>query len=388
MLSYADSDQRGLYIRVSPSGVKAFYATARAPSVLNGAKRKQLWVPIGRHPEMSIKDARARAAEVIMRIEAGKPAVEPAPVRQDSLGEVARGWLKRHVVEKGLLSEKAIRRRLTKFVKPTTLWDREFASIEREDYARLLDDIQDGHGTRQTNQTLTDLRSIANWYATRNGKYIPPFIRGMKRGVEVSRNRVLTDDEIRLIWSAAGEADRFGAIVRLALLTGQRRGKLMSMRWDDIKDGVWYVPSEGREKPAGGALVLPKLALEIIEAQGQHARNPKWVFPGYRGTGHIAGVGMLKARFDKRLPPDMLGWTLHDLRRTARSLMSRKETGILRDHAERVLGHVIGSRVERTYDRELYTEDKADALTALAALIGRIISGPAPSNVVQLPAHA
>src|SRR5271170_415141 len=92
---------------------------------------------------------------------------------------------------------------------------------------------------------------------------------------------------------------QFGAIVRLALLTGQRRGKLVSMRWDHICDGVWYVPSVGREKNAGGALVLPKLALEIIESQGQ--RNGRWVFPGYRGTGHISGVGMLKQAFDKRL---------------------------------------------------------------------------------------
>ena len=61
---YADSDQRGLYIRVSPSGVKAFYATARAPRVLTGAKRKQKWVPLGRHPEVTIEEAREKAKEV------------------------------------------------------------------------------------------------------------------------------------------------------------------------------------------------------------------------------------------------------------------------------------------------------------------------------------
>jgi len=154
---YADSDQRGLYIRVSPSGVKMFYATARAPRVLDGAKRKQIWSPIGRHPDMTVEEARERAKEIIKRIEAGQPAVEPEPVKPDTLGDVAEGWLLRYVTVKKLRTERDIRRRLTKFVKPTTLWDRAFVSIKRGDFAHLLDDIEDGHGTRQANQTLSDL---------------------------------------------------------------------------------------------------------------------------------------------------------------------------------------------------------------------------------------
>jgi integrase len=402
---YADSDQRGLYIRVSPSGVKAFYATARAPRTLAGAKRKQKWVPLGRHPEVTIEEAREKAKEVIKRIEAGQPAVEPEPVKPDTLGEVAEGWLKRYVVEKKKLrTEKDIRRRLTRFVKPTTLWDRPFVSIKRGDFASLLDDIEDGYGTRQADQTLTDLRSMATWYATRNGDYLPPFIRGMKRGVETSRERTLNDEEIRTIWQAAGDAGRFGAIVKLALLLGQRRDKLITMQREHIRAGAWHVPHEDREKPNGGSLVLPKLAVEIIEAQGQLESNSKWVFPGYRGTGHIAGIGMFKQAFDKRLAalgwdkivridakgrPIEPGWTLHDLRRTARSLMSRKETGISRDTAERVLGHVIGSKVERTYDRDEYVEAKAEALAALARLVERIVSPPPADDdkVVELAQH-
>jgi len=398
---HADSDQRGLYIRVSPSGVKAFYATARAPRTLAGAKRKQKWVPLGRHPEVTIEEAREKAKEVIKRIEAGKPAVEPEPVKPDTLGEVAEGWLKRYVVEKKKLrTEKDIRRRLTRFVKPTTLWDRPFVSIKRGDFASLLDDIEDGYGTRQADQTLTDLRSMATWYATRNGDYLPPFIRGMKRGVETSRERVLNDAEIAMLWQAAGDAGRFGAVLQLALLTGQRRDKLISMRWDDLHGDTWHVPHEGREKPNGGSLVLPKLALEIIEAQGRLESNAGWVFPGYRGTGHISGIGMFKKAFDKQLAalgweqivrvdakgrPISPNWTVHDLRRTCRSLMSRKETGIDRDVAERVLGHVVGSKVERTYDRDPYIEVKAEALAALARLVERIVSPPsADDKVVEL----
>jgi integrase len=108
-------------------------------------------------------------------------------------------------------------------------------------------------------------------------------------------------------------------------------------------------------------------------------------------------MGLFKAAFDKRLAalgwdqivridakgrPVELGWTIHDLRRTARSLMSR--AGINRDHAERVLGHVIGSTVERTYDRDPYIEAKAEALAALAGLIERILNPPDDGKVVEL----
>jgi integrase len=77
------------------------------------------------------------------------------------------------------------------------------------------------------------------------------------------------------------------------------------------------------------------------------------------------------------MPP----WTLHDLRRTARSLMSRAK--VPTDHAERVLGHVIGG-VRETYDRYEYLNEKREALLALAGLIDRILNPPA-NNVVAMP---
>jgi integrase len=84
--------------------------------------------------------------------------------------------------------------------------------------------------------------------------------------------------------------------------------------------------------------------------------------------------------FDARA--SVTGWTLHDLRRTARSLMSR--AGVPRDHAERVLGHSIGSDVEKTYDRHRYDLEKQNALAALAALIDQIIGGEPSGKVVRL----
>ena len=75
------------------------------------------------------------------------------------------------------------------------------------------------------------------------------------------------------------EAGTFGAFVKVALLTGQRRAKVAAMQWADIQDGVWKIPVEAREKVNAGALKLPKLALAIIEAQPKVKDNP-FVFAG------------------------------------------------------------------------------------------------------------
>ena len=135
------------------------------------------------------------------------------------------------------------------------------------------------------------------------------------------------------MWAAANGV--FGAFVRVALLTGQRHEKIISMRWEDIIDGEWRIPTSDREKNTAGALVLPQAALDIINAQPRFASNP-YVFAGIGGN-HIGGTSYRKARLDKQA--GVFGWTLHDLRRTARSLMSR--AGVRPDIAERVLGHAI-----------------------------------------------
>src|SRR5262249_34230604 len=89
-----------------------------------------------------------------------------------------------------------------------------------------------------------------------------------------------------------------------------------------------------------------------------------------RGQRHMSASGLYKAKFDAKLPADMPGWRLHDLRRTARSLMSRAK--VSSKDAERVMGHALEG-VEGTYDRYAYADEKADALQRLAALIDEIV---------------
>ena len=244
---------------------------------------------------------------------------------------------------------------------------REFITIKRSDVAKLLDDVEDKSGVIAADYVLSIVRGICNWYATRCDDYSSPVVKGMRRSNSKARARarILEDDELRVLWAAAETNGVFGAFVRVALLTGQRREKIVGMRWQDIVDGEWRIPASDREKNTAVSLVLPQTALDIIAAQPRFAGNP-FVFAGI-GGGHIGGVSKRKAAFDKQT--GVVGWTIHDLRRTARSLMSRAD--VRPDIAERVLGHAIKG-VEGVYDRHSYREEKAHALRQLAGLIDNI----------------
>ena len=185
--------------------------------------------------------------------------------------------------------------------------------------------------------------------------------------------------KIRLLWKACEDLGAYGALVQTLLLTGQRLRKVAGMQWDDISDGVWTIRTEEREKGTGGKLKLPQLALDILDRLPRIAGNPH-VFAASRGAKALNDFSKCKAQLDARLPTDMPPWVLHDLRRTARSLMPR---GRVADNiAERVLGHAIKG-VEGTYNRFDYLDEKADALNRLAALVDTILNPP-EGNVVAL----
>src|SRR5262249_15637847 len=153
----------------------------------------------------------------------------------------------------------------------------------------------------------------------------------------------------------------------------------------------WTIRTEAREKGNAGVLKLPQMARDIIDAQSEIDGNP-FVFAGsLQGRRLKSGMkpteppafnsfSEQKDELDAKLPPKMPAWTLHDLRRTARSLFSR--AGVNRDIAERTLGHVIPG-VEGVYDRHSYTDEKANALEKLAKLLHGIVNPPDKTNVVE-----
>ncbi len=369
-----DPEFVGHYVRITPAGAKSYVAVAREPYA-----KKQVWATIGSTDHYSIDEARDLAREAIKRIKAGLPAFEPPPVKPDSFKAVAENYVERHVKANRLRSQIQIERILEKYVYP--VWgDREFESIRRSDVAALLDMVQDAHGPRQADYVLAIVRGIMRWYASRSDDYLVPIGPRMGRADPKTRKRarILDDDEIRAVWAVAEANGSFGAIVRLALLTAQRREKIAALRWKDVTaDGVWNIPTEEREKGNAGALVLPEAALAIIQGHKRIGDNP-YVFAG-RGDGHFNGFSPCKRTFDEKVG-NLPRWTLHDLRRSARSLMAR--AGVRPDIAERVMGHAI-SGVEGVYDRHSYRDEKADALRRLAGQIETILKPPA-ENVMPI----
>jgi integrase len=357
--AFPDPVLSGHYVRTQPSGAKTFVVVARNPA------GKQIWATVGAADVMPIAEARKRARVAIGRIRDG---MSPFEAPAESFAQVAGQWLKRHAEAKRLRSLKDIERLLRVHVYPK--WaERPFLSIRRSDVVALLDAVEDNHGARQADLVLSVIRSIMNWQAARADDYTPPIVKGMRRQAPKmqARARVLDDDEIRAIWKAAEGAGRFGAIVRLCLLTAQRSRKVSTMKWADVSaDGVWTIPQALREKNSAGSLQLPLAALEVVRAQPRLADNPH-VF-GMRQDKPFSGFSISKKAFDAKLP--IKAWVIHDLRRTARSLMSR--AGMTSEHAERVMGHAIAG-VEGIYNRHTYDREKADALARLATLIDAIV---------------
>ena len=366
--TYTQSDPQmpGHYVRVTPTGSKSYVAVAR------DTRGKQIWTTIGNTAHINIEEARQQAREVIKRVKAGQD--RAGPKRFES---VAHEWLHRHVDAKGLRDEYEIRRVLAKHILPA--WGgREFESIRRGDVATLLDQVEDESGARTADKVLELMSGVSRWYEKRNENYVSPITRGMKRysTKDHARSRILDDNEVRKLWAACDTANGYGALVKLLLLTGQRREKVAAMRWQDIgPDGTWTIPSVAREKNNARELLLPKLALDIINERPRFTSNP-YVIAG-RAAGPIRSFHGPRDALKTKLGFD--DWRLHDLRRTHRSLLSR--AGVRPDIAERVLGHAIKG-VEGTYNRHSYREEKAHALKALASLIESIVNPT--DNVVAI----
>ena len=375
-VDYVDAYADGLVLRVHYGGRKTWCARYYRKRVNEDGKRTSIPTlhKLGLYPHLKLKEARAAARKFL-----ADPQKALAHADSGSFGEIAETFLKRHVEANQLRSQKDIVRLLDGYVFPA--WkDRAFRELKRSDVTALLDKVADKHGRRQADMVLAIIRKMMNWYATRNDDYTSPIVLGMARSkpAEHQRKRILNDEEIRALFTAAGEAGTFGAILKVLLLTAQRRAKVTAMKWDDIVNGEWQIASEAREKGNAGSLRLPPLILDIIEAQPRIAGNP-YVFAAGNGTGPFNSFSQRREEFDQKLP-GMPPWVLHDLRRTARSLMAR--AGVRPDIAERVLGHAIPG-VEGVYDRHHYADEKAEALTRLAGLVANIVDPP-QGNVIAI----
>jgi integrase len=250
------------------------------------------------------------------------------------------------------------------------------ADIERSRVVRLLDKIAKENGPVMADRTLAYLRRVFNWHVARTDKFVSPIVRGLARANGRRRDRMLDDAELRAVWHAAGDAGVFGQLVRFILLTGARRDEAAKMPWQEIVGATWRLPAARNKTKVDLIRPLPRPAVDLLDAMPRLAGCP-YVFSN-DGKAAIGGGGTFKAALQKASGTS--GWTLHDLRRTSRSLMSR--AGVPPDHAEHVLGHLLAG-MRKVYDQHKYYDEKRIALRTLAGIIDRIVSAPA-DNVVAL----
>jgi integrase len=344
---------------------------------LRGGPRR--WLKLGTYPATSLDAARGKAREARKALEDDKdPRIALAP--PETIAAVCEEYLKH---EQARLRSGVVRaQRMDRLISKGVLGPIPIRELRRSDVTKWLDDVRiassqrragRAKGTATAHQALAFLNVVCNWYERRNDDFVSPIRRGMSPHKLVARARVLTDDEIRSIWQATGDGSAFGRMVRFLLLTACRRDEARNLTGSELSGTDWALPA--LRNKVGVELLRPLPPLALAQING-HSTGP-FIFSNDGGASALRNMDWPKAQLDKAC--GVTGWTLHDLRRTARSLMSR--AGIASDHAEMVLGHVLKG-VRQIYDRHSYAEEKRQALLALAMLIDRIVTNK--PNVLPL----
>jgi integrase len=387
--TYWDTAMPGFGVRVTAGGHKSYVVQYRAGTGRGAADRR-----ITIKGVLRLDEARREAKAILGHVAKGG---DPLKERRDeeakatnTLKSIAEDYLAR---EAGRLRSIDQRRACLERLIYPKFGSRQIDSIRRSEIVRLLDKIEDENGPVMADHTLAVLRRLFTWYAGRSDDFRSPIVRGMARTSpkERARQRVLTDDELRAVWKAA-EASKspFGSMVRFIVLTATRRNEAARLRREEVSGTECLIPGTRHKSKRDFLLPLSSAAVaELPEAAGTGSRKARGYVFTTDGVRPLGGFSKFKREFDEAVNAVQRGqdanakpmprWTLHDLRRTARSLMSR--AGVAPDHAERALGHVIAG-IRGTYDLHEFRDEKRRALEALAAQVERITNPQ--SNVVAL----
>jgi len=405
---YFDTVVRGLCLRISVGGAKAWYLVYTKPGGDNRA-----WLKLGRYPEIPLgghKGARQKAKEARASIGDGvDPIAEKrAETASQSVADLIDNYIARHASKKRSADE--IARRLRKNVKDV-IGDIKLSALHRRDITKCIDAVKDRGAHIEANRIFEDIRALVRW-ARGRGYLDSNLVEGMQKPTEpTERDRTLSPDEIRTMWTALPDADMREStrrILRLCLITGQRVGEISGMTRDEIAldRGAWIIPAARLKrglKHGEHSVPLSPMAVDIIREQiaavdalseRKDRTVPKFVFPGPGGRAAVTGASVPKAvkreEVTKRASTTILGiapWTPHDLRRTAATHMA--ETGISPFIIAHVLGHVSVTKATVTskhYDTYDYGREKREALELWADRLAGILT--AGANVVPLRASA
>lgn len=389
-----DSKIIGLRLIVQPSGFKSWAARY----TMNGRDRR---LSLGPYPRINLEQARRLASVALRAVAEGKdPAAEKVEARRRTQAglnreelfgavwdryqsEYVRPNLKPSTVnEINRLADTLI---LPKFRKRT------LREIAPHDIKALLAAQRARGVPLQGNKVFATLRGFFNWCRRELLLQTSPCAGLRKPEADKSRDRVLTDQELKWLWRASGEIGfPFGPMTRLLLLTGARREEVRGMTKREIHPDtqLWVLPGKRTKNGREHAVHLSEASLAVI-ASLPNVRN----FAGYlfstNGQTTCSGFSRAKARLDKLMleyaaaeGTEFQPWRIHDLRRTAASGMAR--LGIALPVIERCLNHVSGSfaGIVGVYQRHEFSEEKKAAFNSWGDFVMTLVSRKTSASVV------
>jgi integrase len=374
---YWDDSLAGFGLKVTPRGRKVFIVLYRTK---DGFSRLRKYT-IGPYGQITLAIARITAQKVLAaRLEGKDPAGEKRRLRQkvirDAIEDVVADYRLRHV--NAIRSASETNRILEREV--LSRWKgRSIHEITRQDVLKLLDEIVDRGSPGMANRVFTVMRSLCNWAIGRGILEKSPCAGLSKPSQGRSRDRVLSDDELRLVIFAARQAGRpYGAIVELLALTGQRRNEVASMRWQelDLDKALWTIPGNRAKNGRQHVVHLSPRAIELITAQD---KSRDLVFPNLLGKPFMS-FPRAKQQLDQVC--GVRDWVLHDLRRTVVSGMAA--LGIAPHVADKILNHQSGtiSGIAAVYQRHEFLPERKAAIELWAIHISGLLQ-PKPAAVAR-----
>lgn len=405
----------GFGLRVTASGKKVFILQYRA----GGAVKRMV---LGDYGVITPSQARAKAEEARGKVREGRDplgerkasqaaavAAEAQVKRQKAAASLTVSVLIERWAEMALKDNApAYRREAVRALRVNlaTLLPLAASSIAHEEAQRSIDAVTADRGESMGRRTRAYARALYNWAMKRRLVPANPFGEVHTEGREVSRDRVLSDAELREVWLAIeGLGLPFGPYMRILILTLQRRTEVAGMRWSELSPDLstWTVPAERAKNRRAHLVHLPEAARAILSAlphvpQGLGKRPftgrmtagyaedspPSQLVFTTNGETPVSGISKAKARLDELIykarvqeaarrgqnapPAAMLPWRLHDLRRTGVTALAR--LGTPPHVADRLLNHVEATGIQgvaAVYQRHDFLAERQAASEAWAA---------------------
>jgi integrase len=368
-----DDDLVGFGLRLRAGGSRKWLVQYRQ----GGIQRRHT---LGSAAAMSADEARRRARKVLVQVDDGKdPAAEKVAKRASSallLSAVIDDYLsvQQRTMKPRSLGEST--RHLQKHWKP--IHGLALAAVSRPVVAARLRAIAESSGPVAADRARSTLSAMYGWAIGEGLCEVNPVVGTNKHSEDKPRERLLSDAELVKIWKAAPD-NGYGRIVKMLMLTGQRREEIGGLQWSEVEDDLIALPGERTKNSRGHDLPLSPMALSVLEDQ-PHVKGRELVFG--EGVNGYSGWSRSKDSLDEA--SGVKGWVLHDLRRTAATRMA--DLGVHPHVIEAILNHVSGhkSGVAGIYNKSTYAAEKRAALELWANHLQVALAQADGTNVRRL----